>query len=105
MPGLFFPRANLAILSFGRLDSAGVEKRSKSSAAGDFKSVGRYLDLGMRLALSLIIGVVIGRWADNRLGTSPLFLLLGLLIGVTAGFLTVYRAVFPPQQNGPRQQR
>ena len=80
-----------------------VEKRPKPEGTGDTRSVTRYLDLGLRLALSLLIGVVAGRWGDSKLGTSPLFLLLGLLIGITAGLLTVYRAVFPPSQNGSQQ--
>jgi F0F1-type ATP synthase assembly protein I len=83
---------------------AKVEKQSKSSLNRDLKSVGGYLDLGLRLTLSLIIGVVAGRWGDDKLGTSPLFLLLGLIIGMAAGFLTVYRAVFPPKKNGSKRQ-
>jgi len=82
-----------------------VEKRSKSDLPSNVRSISRYLDLGMRLALSLLIGVVGGRWVDDQAGTSPLFVLLGLFVGITAGFLTVYRAVFPPQQHGSQQQR
>lgn len=82
-----------------------MEIRSKKDFKSTPRSISGYLDLGMRLMLSLLIGVVGGRWADGKLGTSPLFLLLGLFIGMTAGFLTVYRAVFPPQENGSNQQR
>lgn len=85
------------------MDWAGVEKRSKNDLHSNPGSVSRYLDLGLRLTLSLLIGVVGGRWVDDKVGTSPLFLLLGLFIGITAGFLTVYRAVFPPQQHGSKQ--
>lgn len=82
-----------------------MEIRSKKDFKSTPRSISGYLDLGMRLMLSLLIGVVGGRWADGKLGTSPLFLLLGLFIGMTAGFLTVYRAVFPPQQHDANQQR
>jgi len=82
-----------------------VEIRSKKDLKSSPRSISGYLDLGMRLMLALLIGVVGGRWADDKLGTSPLFLLLGLFIGMTAGFLTVYRAVFPPQEHGSNQQR
>jgi F0F1-type ATP synthase assembly protein I len=79
-----------------------VEIRSKKDLKSSPGSISSYLDLGLRLMLSLLIGVVGGRWVDDKLGTSPLFLLLGLFIGIAAGFLTVYRAVFPPQQHGPK---
>ena len=82
-----------------------MEKSSKSNLNRGLKSVGGYLDLGLRLALSVLIGVVAGRWGDNQLGTSPLFLLLGLFIGIAAGFLTVYRAVFPPKHDGSQHER
>jgi F0F1-type ATP synthase assembly protein I len=80
-----------------------VEKRSKNDLHSNPRSVTQYLDLGLRLTLSLLIGVVGGRWVDDKVGTSPLFLLLGLFIGISAGFLSVYRSVFPPQHHDSKR--
>ncbi len=58
-------------------------------------NIGVYLDLGLQFAVAVAIGVGAGYWADEKLGVFPLFLVLGLLLGATAGFLNIYRTVFP----------
>ena len=63
------------------------------------KDFGRYADLGFRFALSVGIGMFLGFWADKKLSTSPLFLILGVLSGATSGFLTLYRAAYPDRKN------
>jgi len=57
--------------------------------------IGPYIDLGLQFAVAIALGVAIGYFADDKLNTFPIFLLLGLLLGATAGFLNIYRAVFP----------
>ncbi len=37
------------------------------------------------LSGSTIVGILIGRWVDQYFQTSPLFLIIGLLIGLAAG--------------------
>jgi F0F1-type ATP synthase assembly protein I len=51
---------------------------------------GLVLDLGMRLGLSVVIGVVAGVLLDNWLGTSPLFTLLGVVVGVGAAMYSIW---------------
>jgi len=46
----------------------------------------------------VIIGTALGYWLDNKLGSSPLFLLLGVLMGSTAGFMNIYRTVYPDRR-------
>lgn len=57
--------------------------------------IGPYLDLGIQFAVAIAIGVGLGYFLDGKLNTFPLFLVLGLLLGATSGFLNIYRAVFP----------
>ncbi|MBN1482721.1 AtpZ/AtpI family protein [candidate division KSB1 bacterium] len=57
--------------------------------------ISAYLDLGLQFAVAVGLGVGVGYFADEKLKTFPLFLLLGLLLGATSGFLNIYRAVFP----------
>lgn len=51
---------------------------------------GLVLDLGMRLGLSVVIGVVAGVLLDNWAGTSPLFTLLGVVVGVGAAMYSIW---------------
>lgn len=57
--------------------------------------IGPYVDLGLQFAAAVALGVGLGYFADKKLHTFPLFLILGLLLGATSGFLNIYRAVFP----------
>ncbi|MFQ5863719.1 MAG: AtpZ/AtpI family protein [bacterium] len=66
-----------------------------SDAHKSFKSVAPFIDLGLRFAIAIILGVGGGYWLDSKFHTTPLLLILGLFLGATAGFLTVYRAVYP----------
>lgn len=51
---------------------------------------GLVLDLGVRLGLSVVIGVVGGVLLDNWLGTSPIFTLLGIVVGVGAAMYSIW---------------
>jgi F0F1-type ATP synthase assembly protein I len=43
-----------------------------------------FLTLGLTAAVALAIGVVVGLLVDGWLGTSPVFTLVGLVLGVAA---------------------
>ena len=49
--------------------------------------------VGLELGLSVVLGVLIGRWLDGRLGTEPWLMLVFLVLGLVAGFRGVMRAV------------
>lgn len=38
-----------------------------------------------QLVGSILIGIFLGRWADRHWDTEPLFLIIGLLLGLAAG--------------------
>lgn len=46
-----------------------------------------------QLVGSVLIGIFSGRWLDRVIGTEPLFLIIGLLIGLTAGIFAMLRLV------------
>ena len=52
-----------------------------------------YLDLGLRLAVSLFIGLLGGWWLDKRLDKLPLFTLIGLFLGMGSGFYHFYKGI------------
>ena len=71
----------------------------------DAESRGRALGQALRLATELVVGVgvggVIGWGLDRALGTSPLFLVLFLILGAAAGILNVMRTAASMQVKGP----
>lgn len=48
------------------------------------------LDLGMRLGLSVIIGVLLGVVVDGWANTRPLFTLIGVVLGVGAAMYSIW---------------
>lgn len=49
------------------------------------------LGIGWYFATCVVIGVVGGRWLDGRFGTAPLFVLIGVFVGLAAAFYGCYR--------------
>jgi ATP synthase protein I len=49
--------------------------------------------VGLELGLSVVVGILFGRWLDGRLGTAPWLMLAFLGLGLVAGFRAVMRAV------------
>jgi len=47
--------------------------------------------VGIELSLSVLFGALVGHWADGRLGTNPLFLIVLLCLGFAAGIRSVVR--------------
>ena len=51
--------------------------------------------LGLALGLAIALFALAGNWADERLGTSPLFVLLGVFAGFGGGFWSMYSRLVP----------
>jgi F0F1-type ATP synthase assembly protein I len=48
---------------------------------------------GLELGVAVALGSFGGHWLDGKLGSEPWFLLVGLVLGLIAGFRGVLRAV------------
>ncbi|RDU37490.1 hypothetical protein DRW41_06495 [Neobacillus piezotolerans] len=46
-----------------------------------------------QLAGSVLVGIFAGRWIDGKAGTAPLFLIIGLFLGLAAGIYAMLRLV------------
>ena len=57
------------------------------------KQVASYSTLGLEMGLSVAVGAVIGYYIDKWLNSEPWFLIVFLLLGVVAGFKSLYRAL------------
>ncbi|HSD89236.1 MAG TPA: AtpZ/AtpI family protein [Kofleriaceae bacterium] len=49
--------------------------------------------VGLEMGLSVALGLLVGWYMDKWLGTQPWLMLLWLLLGLVAGFRGVFRAV------------
>jgi F0F1-type ATP synthase assembly protein I len=58
-----------------------------------FSSMGLVTGLGLSAVGSLLVGVLLGLFLDGALHTSPLFLIIGILLGIAAATIGVYRLV------------
>jgi len=74
------------------------DKRTTESQAGEV------LGVGLQFAASIILFLFVGRWLDSRLGTEPLLLLVGVFVGASAGFYSLYRQlVIRPRERAERK--
>lgn len=62
----------------------------------------RLASVGIELSVSTVVGLLAGRWLDRWLETEPYLSLVGLLIGVVAGFRSLIRTVRKAQQDAER---
>ena len=53
----------------------------------------RYAGLGLQLAVSLLIFVWVGQWADRKLGTGGLVTILAALVGFGGTMFSVIRSL------------
>lgn len=51
----------------------------------------KYSYIGIFFGVAICIGFFGGRWIDDRFHTQPWFSLVGLFIGIAAGFRELYR--------------
>ena len=49
--------------------------------------------IGIMMAIPILISVLLGNYIDKRLGTGSLFLLIFIGIGVASSFLNLYKFV------------
>jgi F0F1-type ATP synthase assembly protein I len=52
-----------------------------------------FSEIGFILLVLTLAGSLAGHWLDLQLGVNPLFLLIGLLLGMAAGARAVYRLI------------
>ncbi len=58
-----------------------------------WKALGELSTVGITLVLSTVIGMVAGYYLDRWLGTRPWLFMVGLLLGIAAGFVSLFRTV------------
>lgn len=91
-----------------------MTKRGSKPDAGDpqdaIRASSEFIGHGMSFAGSALLFFLGGHWLDGKVGTSPVFALLGMLIGAGAGFWSLYSHVSglrtrPPEADDSEEER
>lgn len=63
-------------------------------------SAAEFAGIGVQLALAIVLFLFVGQWLDRRLGTAPVFLIIGVFAGAAGGFYSMYRKLMAAQRRG-----
>ena len=53
----------------------------------------RLMGLGLQFVVAILVSLYAGMWLDGKLHTGPWLMLLGALIGASAGFYSMFRVL------------
>ena len=84
-----------------------MSNHPRPSPDSDTSSIGaaaKYAGLGFQLVGSILLFLYAGRWVDRRIGTEPLFLLLGVFTGLAASIYSMYRSLMADQRREAERQ-
>jgi ATP synthase protein I len=59
----------------------------------------RFIGVGWFVGISILGGVLGGLWLDNKFGTKPILVIVGLILGLVVAFYGVYRMLLPIVRN------
>lgn len=59
----------------------------------------RLVGVGFFVGVSITLGVAAGLWLDSRLNTSPILVIIGLILGIVVAFYGVYQMLRPLLSN------
>lgn len=60
---------------------------------------GKYAGFGVQFAIAILLFLYAGNWVDGKLGTAPLFLVLGVFVGAGASFYSIYQRLMADQRD------
>lgn len=69
------------------------------------KNLGLVTQIGLLMAIPIFLCVFGGIWLDERFGTSPLFLIIFILLGVAAAFRNLFVTVLGNIDKGKKGKR
>jgi ATP synthase protein I len=60
----------------------------------------RLTGAGFFIATCILLGTFAGLWLDGKLDTKPIFMIVGLVVGLFVAFYGVYQMIRPLMRNG-----
>lgn len=71
-----------------------LDKKDKDLGfANTLRDVGPYLGLGLQLAITIVVMVLIGDWIDSKFGFHYVFTLIFGFLGIGAGLYNLIKTV------------
>lgn len=55
----------------------------------------RLVGVGWYIGISILLGIIGGSWLDGKYGTQPLWVIVGLLLGIIVAIYGVYQMLLP----------
>ena len=55
----------------------------------------RMTGVGFFIGGCIVLGVFVGLWLDSKLNTSPVLVIVGLILGIVFAFFGVYQMLLP----------
>ncbi len=81
------------------------QARNNDPKSGSEINVSNFAGAGIQFAISIVFFLLVGQWADRKLGTSPAFLLAGVFIGGSAAFYSLYQRITKAQKADDERRR
>lgn len=69
------------------------QKDKDPGFANTLRDVGPYLGLGLQLAITIVVMVLIGDWIDSKFGFRYVFTLIFAFLGIGAGLYNLIKTV------------
>lgn len=78
-----------------------TDRGSPPPAGNDTPSISgvRFAGFGVQFVAAILIFLYAGQWLDRKLGTSPLFLVVGVFVGAGGSFYAMYRSLVRPPKS------
>jgi F0F1-type ATP synthase assembly protein I len=68
-------------------------EESHGNETSDLPGVVAFATMGITIAVTVGIGVLLGIWADSAWGAAPLWLVIGLVLGTVAAVVSVKQQI------------
>lgn len=69
------------------------ETKKKSALESGFETLALVPQLGLTIAIPIVLGAYAGHWIDGKLGTGVIFSIILLFVGIAGGIVGAYRQV------------
>lgn len=70
-----------------------VARDDEGRSQNDHRQYGQLAGMGLQFGAAIVLFALAGHWLDGKISTTPLFLVLGVLLGFAGGTISLVRQV------------
>lgn len=85
--------------------SPGTNPGDESEDRRASRAAAKYAGIGLQFAASVVLFLYLGQWLDRRFGTGPWGVLVGVLVGASAAFYSMYRKLMTDLERTEKAKR